>query len=150
MLTMLLGGLWHGAAMNFIIWGAYHGAILILFRGRASVLPATWPRALRIFAMFHLTLIGWLLFRVTSMENFTDYAAGLAQLSSGSSLSAAFYAVLAVGITIHLLPKTGIDRIWRWAPPRLAQLARAGAYAGLVFLFVGLSMTKPGFIYFQF
>ena len=70
LITMLLGGLWHGANWTFFAWGFYHGAILCAYRllnisddiatesaaGRAYWL---W----RVFLMFHLTCIGWLLFR---------------------------------------------------------------------------------------
>src|SRR5687768_13673311 len=58
MITMLIGGLWHGAAWTFIVWGAYHGALLALYRRFA----AAWdplPAALRQVAMFVLALIGW-------------------------------------------------------------------------------------------
>ncbi len=75
-LTMLLGGLWHGAAWNFVIWGAYHGAILILFRlfERRPVHQDPWggehPCPLvvaKMLLMFALTLLGWLFFRATNL-----------------------------------------------------------------------------------
>jgi D-alanyl-lipoteichoic acid acyltransferase DltB (MBOAT superfamily) len=68
-LTMLLGGLWHGAAWNFIWWGCYHGLLLICHRvyvrGRDTAVPIQkwWPAALQVFIMFQFTLFGWLLFR---------------------------------------------------------------------------------------
>ncbi len=75
-LTMLLGGLWHGAAWNFVIWGAYHGAILILFRlfERRPVHQDPWggehPCPLvvaKMLLMFALTLLGWLFFRAANL-----------------------------------------------------------------------------------
>jgi len=72
-LTMLLGGLWHGARYNFVLWGAYHGALLIVHRlmsrgghGEARA-DGRLVGTLKILGMFHLTLIGWLLFRVETM-----------------------------------------------------------------------------------
>jgi D-alanyl-lipoteichoic acid acyltransferase DltB (MBOAT superfamily) len=69
--TMLLGGLWHGASWNFIWWGAFHGLLLcghrLLTRGKtlaqegAARLSRLWAGLL----MFQLTLFGWLLFRCT-------------------------------------------------------------------------------------
>jgi alginate O-acetyltransferase complex protein AlgI len=62
MLTMLIGGLWHGANWTFVVWGAYHGVLLILYR----LAPKLWdalPRAGAQLLMFLLALIGWVFFR---------------------------------------------------------------------------------------
>ena len=62
MITMLLGGLWHGASWVFVVWGAYHGLLLCLHR----VFGRYWdplPRAVRQLGMFVLALIGWVFFR---------------------------------------------------------------------------------------
>lgn len=73
MLTMLLGGLWHGAAWPFVLWGGYHGLLLIAHRVTVRCLPGPIPfrhawigrgwRALKIVFFFHLICISWLLFR---------------------------------------------------------------------------------------
>ena len=70
--TMLVGGLWHGAAWTFVLWGAFHGAILVVYRalgitrGAASL---SWPRAIvQGIVMFHLVCFGWLLFRAQNIE----------------------------------------------------------------------------------
>ena len=78
MLTMTLGGLWHGAAWNFILWGIYHGTLLAFHRlvsgGRtlpeSAAAPAGISRTLalaKVLGMFQLTLLGWLLFRAKSL-----------------------------------------------------------------------------------
>ncbi len=77
MLTMVIGGLWHGAAWTFVLWGFYQGLILILhrlaepllsrIRPKDSVDSACWT-ALRIFVTFHLVCLGWLLFRAKSLD----------------------------------------------------------------------------------
>ena len=76
-LTMLLGGLWHGAAWNFVIWGAFHGTILILYRlfERKPMYRDPWNGdnsyvivVAKMFLMFTLTLVGWLIFRSHSVE----------------------------------------------------------------------------------
>ncbi len=67
MITMLLGGLWHGANWTFILWGAYHGLLLILYRffGRQwDILPGI----VRQFAMFLLVIVGWVLFRAENVS----------------------------------------------------------------------------------
>ncbi len=66
MLTMLIGGLWHGANWTFILWGAYHGILLIGHR----FLGHRWnnlPRSFRQPAFFLLVVIGWVLFRAENM-----------------------------------------------------------------------------------
>src|SRR5262249_42083676 len=77
MLTMILGGLWHGAHWTYVVWGIYHGALLVLHRFASrwleqirpvdAVERACWT-ALRIFVTFHLVCVGWLIFRADSLE----------------------------------------------------------------------------------
>jgi alginate O-acetyltransferase complex protein AlgI len=81
MVTMLLGGLWHGAAWNFVLWGAYHGSLLILFRKWLSMEAAkfgSWKWCLQVILMFHLTCIGWLIFRVESLSQLAQLSSALA------------------------------------------------------------------------
>jgi D-alanyl-lipoteichoic acid acyltransferase DltB (MBOAT superfamily) len=80
LLTMLLGGLWHGAAWNFIIWGLYHGVLLVLYRLWATLRPAPVSNASRRAGglvsgviMFHFTCLGWLFFRATSVEQIQNF-----------------------------------------------------------------------------
>lgn len=79
MVTMLLGGLWHGAAWNFVLWGAYQGAVQVVqrwigHRGRApgQAVGGGFVRHLRhiltVILFFQATAYGWLLFRATSFE----------------------------------------------------------------------------------
>src|SRR5262249_4208845 len=66
MLTMLIGGLWHGANWVFVVWGAYHGLLLVLYRlggPRWDRLPAL----VRQLVMFLLVLVGWVFFRATDL-----------------------------------------------------------------------------------
>jgi alginate O-acetyltransferase complex protein AlgI len=76
MLTMIIGGLWHGAAWTFVLWGFYQGLLLVahrlarplldLVRPTETVDRACW-KALRIFVTFHLVCLGWLIFRASSI-----------------------------------------------------------------------------------
>jgi D-alanyl-lipoteichoic acid acyltransferase DltB (MBOAT superfamily) len=76
MLTMVLGGLWHGAAWTFVAWGVYHGSLLVAHRmlkpylrriqPTNAVSSACW-KGLRIFVTFHLVCLGWLIFRASAM-----------------------------------------------------------------------------------
>jgi len=71
MITMFLGGLWHGAGFFFILWGIYHGFLLILYRiVPIDVYLSQWfgPRvgkAISIVVFFHLVCFGWIFFRAT-------------------------------------------------------------------------------------
>lgn len=78
MLTMLLGGLWHGAAWKFVLWGAYHGTLLCAYRA-AGIQPATQPfkRFLQWSLMSLFTLYGWLLFRADSVSDIARLTTGL-------------------------------------------------------------------------
>jgi alginate O-acetyltransferase complex protein AlgI len=72
MITMLLGGLWHGARWNFVVWGAYHGMLLAIshYLGaeKYSKSGNKTVHTLQVGSMFSLTLVGWLLFRAESMQ----------------------------------------------------------------------------------
>jgi alginate O-acetyltransferase complex protein AlgI len=76
MLTMLIGGLWHGANWTFVAWGAYHGLLLVLYRRYAGAWDRL-PTALRRGLMFLLVVIGWVFFRAS---DFTMAAAVLTAL----------------------------------------------------------------------
>ena len=82
MITMLLGGLWHGAAWTFVVWGAYHGLLLVghrLLQNMLSRNPAFRAgsehrhfRPIKIFVFFHLVCLGWLVFRAQSLHQCGD------------------------------------------------------------------------------
>jgi alginate O-acetyltransferase complex protein AlgI len=86
-LTMLLGGLWHGAAWNFVLWGAYQGALLIAHRAwtewRGERRHSHASRIASIFVMFAFTLYGWLLFRLGSFDQIASATAALGRLDFG-------------------------------------------------------------------
>ena len=77
--TMVLSGLWHGASVNFVLWGAFHGVLLILHRLWDDRLPSNGVRAttsyhlLSIAATFALTVYGWMLFRITEWATIVAY-----------------------------------------------------------------------------
>ena len=91
-LTMLLGGLWHGAQWQFVVWGAYHGVLLAVERalGKRGLLPGL-PRPVRIAFTFVLVLVGWVFFRAPSLGHPTTYLGcmfGLVEPTAGSALAA--------------------------------------------------------------
>jgi alginate O-acetyltransferase complex protein AlgI len=74
MITMLLGGLWHGAAWNFVAWGAIHGLLLGVerLRGKASFYNRL-PRPARVGLTFFIVLISWVFFRAPDISSAVAY-----------------------------------------------------------------------------
>ncbi|MEZ5317423.1 MAG: MBOAT family O-acyltransferase [Vicinamibacterales bacterium] len=167
LITFLLSGFWHGASWNFVIWGAYHGVLLVasrLVRG-VQIVRGAWARALwpvRVAGTFVLVHVGWLMFRETDgamlWRDLTLGPGGSTDLDRRMGLYlfllAAFYAV---PLWLHALWDTVghrvIDRApWLAAPPRWAWVSIQAVTCGLLFavLLVLRSRTSLDFIYFQF
>jgi D-alanyl-lipoteichoic acid acyltransferase DltB (MBOAT superfamily) len=149
-LTMLLGGLWHGASWNFVIWGAFHGTWLAAHRfwtGGRSEASTRWLWLKR-FATFHVVCVGWVFFRAETLEKALLV---FSRLPSWEWISESFASVaavlLAISITLHLSgdPRR-LRRRYRELPASLQGLGY-GLIAVLVFLF---SPSEGRFIYFQF
>ncbi len=164
MLTMILGGLWHGAAWTFIVWGAIHGVVLSterLLAGLASrrnkpeTERASAFKPLQWFATFHIVCLAWVFFRAGSLDEALDFLEGLVQApSTGSSIQLSQIAVLVViivgALTLQLAP-SGLgesirSRLSRQHP--VGQGAMLGAWLALV-VALGPQGVSP-FIYFQF
>lgn len=151
MATMVLGGLWHGAATNFVLWGFWHGVLLFLSRGASKAPEAVsrfqvlWQRV----ACFHLIAVSWLLFRISDFPSLVAYVKGLFQFNGALELSWAFLVVLGLAAGVHFTPKEFFDRgMTKFSTAPIP--AQAMVYAGLILLFSGLSFGAPAFIYFQF
>jgi hypothetical protein len=159
-LTMVLGGLWHGAAWNFVLWGAFHGALLIGQRALGPALARVAPRAGPARAAwrlggglvtFHLVCLGWLLFRASSLANI---GALLGALGSGLApgLVGSWLVPLAVLVTPLLLVQLVQARGGRVEPPpRIPLPLRVGVamLAAAAIVLLGEDHGEP-FIYFQF
>jgi len=157
MITMLLGGLWHGAAWNFILWGGYQGGLLIvngLFKPlQLKGWPAMLSRALATIVFFQFVCYGWLLFRAKSFDQIRAFTA---ELLTGSQAFAATVArpplATLLGVAVLCLYdfaayRSGRATFYRaWPMP-----VRAGLYATLIFLtLMGMANARSAFIYFQF
>jgi len=80
MVTMILGGLWHGASWTFVLWGLYHGLLLIVYRVLCPTLStdikSVWKKCFHQIFFFHLVCISWLLFRSQNYSELGSYIAG--------------------------------------------------------------------------
>lgn len=154
---MLLGGLWHGASWNFVIWGALHGAALGVTRVfQRSSLGATvarqgWARPLAVFLTFHFVCFAWIFFRAPAFEDATEI---LENIAAGTTfipnLTPLLMGTIGASLAWHLSPTQwrdcGVALFGRMPAPAQALL--------LVAIVVALWRIKGSdsvpFIYFQF
>ena len=154
MATMILGGLWHGAAWTFVVWGAIHGGALtverIVSERRAERQRTAWPVGLRWLLTFHVVALAWIPFRAETFTHARDFAWGLLSAPLSGPVNSWAGVVIAVGLGAQLLP-TGFGRsLYR----RFAEFDPAiqSAFVG-AWLFLVASLGPEGvapFIYFQF
>ena len=147
-LTMLLGGLWHGASWTFVAWGGLHGAALALNGAWAR---ARWPmpRPLGWAATMLFVLCGWVLFRAADFATAWHMLGAMAGLGGFGKVHIDNRAVLLVGLAVALLGPTSQEAMLRRLEPR-AWAAGAGAVA-LVWALLAIGGRLPNeFIYFQF
>lgn len=157
-ITMLLAGLWHGAAWRFIVWGAYQGTILIGYRlvqsRRATPRPApesgTWRWAWHVVVFFQVVCVGWLFFRAPTVGQagrmlasvFTNFGR-----PDPTSLRL-FCEILAPLLAVEWVQFARNDAL---APMRLPRVTRALVYVTCFYLLMiyGAYASRE-FIYFQF
>ena len=163
--TMLLGGLWHGASWNFIVWGGLHGAALAVHKFVMSRFSSfkqlgtemkPWRRVVGILVTFHVVCFGWILFRADSMQTvgemltqiftnfhpevFTQFVAGYKGV----------FFLMVLGYVLHFMPRSADSLIQRWVS-RSPLLVQAFILAASIFIVVQLkSAGVQPFIYFQF
>jgi alginate O-acetyltransferase complex protein AlgI len=161
LITMVLGGLWHGAAWTFVLWGLYHGLLLIVYRAAApldaaqrwALGPSAFARVFGWAIMFHLTCVGWLIFRARSARQLGDLSLSL--LTNFSPTSADVRGLVApfVLFTVPLLIVHACEAYFDdvLVVRRLPLAMRYSVYAAtfyLTMLFGNFGGSE--FIYFQF
>jgi D-alanyl-lipoteichoic acid acyltransferase DltB (MBOAT superfamily) len=148
-LTMLLGGLWHGANWTFLLWGLWHGVALAL--GRALPRPAL-PRPLLIVATFHVTMLGFVLFRAHDLAHVGELAGRAASGIGGSAADASRAGLLALLAACVLAVELAEERLDdAFVLYRLPRAAQALGFVTLAAAVAVLGSTYAvQFIYFQF
>ncbi len=155
-ITMLLGGVWHGADGRFVVWGAVHGIGLSLNRAwwwifGEPIAPAKWKVALSTLLTFVLVMEVRIVFRARDMAQaqlvfFEQFKTGAAS----ANLTWTLWFVLAVATAGHFMTHSAYDRLVRafvWAPPWLRALALVAL--ALAIKQVASFEVQP-FIYFKF
>jgi alginate O-acetyltransferase complex protein AlgI len=161
MITMILGGLWHGANWNFVLWGLFHGSILAAHRFYSDSIRCCLPtlsgltkklaRYSSIALMFVFTLFGWLLFRAESVEQIGEMIKSLGHVE----FNAAF--VFGIGKLIFLAWPLFVMQLFQYYRNELDFILTIRMPYQIVFYVVIIygillwgSFSGPSFIYFQF
>ena len=142
MITMLLGGLWHGAGLGFVIWGAMHGAGLTVERLLPRRSSRVWWLATQLWVM-----IAWVPFRLPNRASASAFLTGMFSFgSSAVSPAIAFALLFAAPIVIHQFLPLLIPRIGHRKLP-----IHLGVMTGIL-LIADLTIVAPGkvFLYFSF
>jgi D-alanyl-lipoteichoic acid acyltransferase DltB (MBOAT superfamily) len=151
MITMVLGGLWHGAAWTFVAWGAFHGAGLCAEHALDGRIGRRTPVWLRWFATFNLVCLGWILFRSQSLDLFWTYLTRLVAPGPASLWTVSVVAMIVIVIVAQLLPRWRIEGL-QLSIERLRPAVLAVGLAATIVI-VGATVPSQGvppFIYFQF
>ncbi len=163
MLTMALGGLWHGANWTFVLWGVFHGTILIAYRlwdewslgarhEEQSLPVGSLPWLARVVLMFHLVCFGWLLFRASSLEQVSQMLTALtANWSLTPELPQEVWQVAVLCLPLLMIQFLEERSGNLNAISQLSLLPRTAVYATVMMAILTLgSFGGREFIYFQF
>jgi D-alanyl-lipoteichoic acid acyltransferase DltB (MBOAT superfamily) len=154
MITFLLSGLWHGASWNYVLWGGYWGALIVIYNNASRVTPAWIADArallpLKILLMFALTNIGWLMFRETDLHQLAAYFSLSPWAASPLEWrAAAYFSAMVLLYSIPLMVHMCLNE------ERAALNSLAVRTATCTALFGGILLLRAAssadFIYFQF
>ncbi len=153
--TMLLGGLWHGASICFVLWGAFHGLLLCIDKATHKI-QERWPGWLRVFITFHLVCLGFIVFRTQSFEKsglmlsqiFNHFEPQIFLQWVESYAGVAF--LIALGYLLHFLPASISERTQR-SVTAMPLVGKALLIVIFVFIVVQIKSSEvQPFIYFQF
>ncbi|MEQ1870834.1 MAG: MBOAT family O-acyltransferase [Vicinamibacterales bacterium] len=156
LVVMMLGGLWHGASWNFLVWGAIHGVWLCVERlqGKASFY-SRWPPAIRTALTFVIVNIAWVFFRAPDLASSIRYLKGMAGLQhpepAALLLRAIFYSPfhLLIFAAAAVISFGGVQT-WDFVR-RVTPLKAAAAVAALLWAVVAMSTQAFNpFLYFRF
>ena len=157
MLTMLLGGLWHGASWTFVFWGFLHGLGLVVTRlwqrsrPRSSRADHPVSKVIRVLLTFHYVCLAWIFFRA---RTFTDAWQILRQLAQGTTfhpnLPPLVVALLGAALLSHYQPESVYQALRARFTALPAPAQGAVLFLVAVVLHEAASTTAVPFVYFQF
>ncbi len=151
-ITMLLGGLWHGAAWTFVAWGALHGGVQVIERlGRKAFGDRkVVPTILGVLITFHIVCLGWILFRAETWGIAVAMLEGLGRFTPALMVTPLLLTLIVGGLAMHWLPPRAIEGVAERL--KTAPSLTLAILIGVAFLLV--EAVRPDgvapFIYFQF
>jgi alginate O-acetyltransferase complex protein AlgI len=145
LITMCLGGFWHGAAWSYLVWGAFHGVVLVLERFFAGIIQRNLlPNFFKIGMVYFLVTLAWLLFKLPEFDHVLGYIKALLAnqnlkegLISKSSLYVIMYSLPVFFMHLYQFKKYKFLPHWF-------------IYGLMLFSIICFSETGVSFIYFQF
>ena len=149
MITMLLGGLWHGAAWGFVLWGAIHGLALVIehqFRGKVRL-----PKPVAWFLVFNIVCLAWIPFRAPDLTLAGAFVSRFADWGPATLWTAPILILTFLVIGLQLLPARPMDAL-RVRFEGLHPVALGMSMACVILLVAATvsSQGVPPFIYFSF
>jgi alginate O-acetyltransferase complex protein AlgI len=163
MVTMFLGGLWHGAAWHFALWGALHGLYLaghrMILGGEKTIL--SWPRTpsgwavdlAKMIVTFHLVSLTWILFRTDSLRSALVYLERLFLFQNMDDLQGSVLFAAGLLIALDVVQTWTGSHTWlaEWPGARVARIAVAqGMLVSVLAAAIAHFNKVTPFIYFQF
>ena len=150
LLTMLLGGLWHGAAWTFVAWGALHGVVLCIERIFKGGRERLFPAVIGVVVTFNVVCLGWILFRADSFSTAMTFIQGLGHWAPPRVATPFLVGMVGFGLLMHFLPPRALERLGGIA--KFAPSPALGVAIGMLMLVVEAIRPQgiAPFIYFQF
>jgi alginate O-acetyltransferase complex protein AlgI len=152
MLTMLLGGLWHGASWTFLIWGGIHGGALSVERWARERLPGfRMPAWLAWFVTFNVVCIAWVFFRAPNLDIAFEILGGIGLSGPSPLVTLPMVFLVVAAVAVQLLPQGWWRRAEAWLVAR--PVAWQGVGFGALLVAADAAVGQQGvapFIYFQF
>ena len=152
----LVSGLWHGANWTLLLWGAYHGTMLVLERLFLLDVQRRLPRLVNIAVTLVLVMLGWVLFRAQSIGEAGQFFAALAGLTDGKPIALPEKRVvvaIVIGITLSLAPAiVPLERLSKLIGRQSAEPFMLLACLGLLILSLSQLIADEfvAFLYFRF
>ena len=159
MLTMLLGGLWHGAGWNFVFWGGLHGSALAfekMLNLPARLAKSLGRRVVGVILTFHFVCLTWVFFRAASFSQALQMLGQIFSSFHRELLPALLtgypvvFSFIGIAFVLHFLPRH-LETLLERGITRIGVCSQAGLLAGMIWLIMQVKSSDiQPFIYFQF
>lgn len=159
-LTMVLGGLWHGASWKFVVWGMLHGSALAVerFFGQFIKIPQNWfTKVIQVCVTFHFVAFCWIFFRAkdfgTAFQVITNISQVRFDLHQWSTILSSYqnvFILMSIGFLVHFAPTKLFEKIKHLY--NITPLVVKALLLGCMFwiVYITASADAQPFIYFQF